>query len=148
MNNWNIRKATVKDVNDVEKCMHLAYLKYKDRLDVEKLPPMHVDYKEEILSYPVWVVEVNNQIAGGIVLVFEQDYASIANIALHPEFQGKGIGKFLMDFAEKEAIRRGYTEINLATHILLTENVEFYKRLGWIQVNQDDTKIYMKKWKI
>jgi len=36
-------------------------------------------------------------------MVFENDQASIANIAVDPGFQGQGIGGALMKFAESKA---------------------------------------------
>lgn len=145
MVNWNIRKADLADADALQKCMHSAYIKYSDRIDTKALPPMTVNYKNEISSFPVWVVEFNNQIIAGLVLVFEDEYASLANIAINPDFQGKGLGKFLLNFAEQEASNNGYSEIQLATHILFTENVLFYTKQGWTLVDQDETKVYMKK---
>ena len=125
--------------------MDRAYTKYVDRLDGKRLPPMDVDYEEEIAAFPVWVAESENEIVGGLIVMFEDDYMTIANVAVHPDFQGNGLGRGLLDFAESEAQRRGYAEIRLATHVLLTENVSFYRHLGWSEIGRDDTRIYMKK---
>ena len=32
----------------------------------ENLPPMECDYRQEIIDYPVWVLEVENAIVGGL----------------------------------------------------------------------------------
>ncbi len=146
MGSFNIRKADVNDANELQTCMHLAYSVYVDRMNVETLPPMQVDYQEEIEHYPVWIIEFNGQIIAGLILVFEDDYASLANIARHPDFQVNGLGKTLLHFAEKEATNRGYAEINLTTHKLFIENVAFYHKQGWTKVDQDQTKIYIKKY--
>ncbi|MDP4550641.1 GNAT family N-acetyltransferase [Alkalihalobacillus macyae] len=146
MINWHIRKAELKDADELQECMLLAYSEYEDRINVETLPPLNVDYKDEISSFPVWVVEVNNNVIAGLILSFEEKNASLANIAIHPDFQGKGLGKFLLNFAEKEAITKGYSDIHLATHALFTENVLIYNKLGWVVLDQDETKVYMKKY--
>ncbi|MHA0857913.1 GNAT family N-acetyltransferase [Paenibacillus sp. CMAA1364] len=145
MISWNVRKADLKDAAELQKCMHSAYSKYSDRINIKDLPPMKVNYKDEISSFPVWVVEFNNQIIAGLVLMFKEDYASLANIAIDPEFQAKGLGKFLLNFAEQETINKGYSEIKLATHVLFTENVLFYNKQGWVLVGQDETRLYLKK---
>lgn len=142
---WNIRKAVIDDAKNLKCCMEIAYSKYLNRLNGKRLPPMEVDYEGEIASFPVWVAEYNIEIVGGLVLVFEDDYATIANVAVHPDFQRNGLGRRLMDFAELEAKRRGYLEILLATHVLLAENVSFYLHLGWSEIVRDDTRVYMKK---
>ena len=142
---WNIRKAVINDATNLKICMDIAYTKYLNRLKGKRLPPMDIDYEDEIASFPVWVAESNIEIVGGLVLVFENDYVTIANVAVHPDFQRNGLGRRLMDFAEWEAKRRGYLEILLATHILLAENVSFYLHLGWSEIVRDDTRVYMKK---
>ncbi|WP_432666710.1 GNAT family N-acetyltransferase [Wukongibacter baidiensis] len=142
---WNIRKAIIDDARNLKSCMDMAYSKYLDRLGGKRLPPMDVDYEEEIASYPVWVAESDKEIVGGLILTFEDDYTTISNVAVRPDFQGKGLGRGLMDFAESEAKSRGYSEIRLATHVLLTENISFYLKLGWIEIGRDDIRVYMKK---
>ena len=125
--------------------MNRAYSKYVNRLNGKRLPPMEVDYEEEIVSFPVWVAESGKEIVGGLILMFEEDYTTIANLAVRPDFQGKGLGRELIDFAESEAKLRGYVEIHLATHVLLTENISFYLNLGWTEIGRDQTRVYMKK---
>jgi GNAT superfamily N-acetyltransferase len=142
---WNIRKAVIDDAKNLKICMEIAYSKHLNRLKGKRLPPMDIDYEDEIASFPVWVAESSIEIVGGLVLVFEDDYVTIANVAVHPNFQGNGLGRGLMDFAESEAKRRGYLEILLATHVLLAENVSFYLHLGWSEIIRADTRVYMKK---
>ncbi|SES85176.1 N-acetylglutamate synthase, GNAT family [Methanococcoides vulcani] len=142
---WHIRKASIDDAKYLKSCMDLAYTKYLDRLKGERLPPMDVDYEEEITYFPVWVAESDKEIVGGLILIFEDDYTTIANVAVRPDFQGTGLGRRLMDLAESEAKRRGYLEMRLATHVLLTENISFYHHLGWSEIGRDDTRVYMRK---
>lgn len=142
---WIIRKAVISDAEALADCMHAAYMIYTSRLGGKTLPPMTVDYKEEIVSFPVWVAESDKEIVGGLILMLEDDYITIANVAVSPYFQGIGLGRALMDLAESEAKRRGYLEIRLATHVLLTENVSFYLHLGWSEIGRDDTRVNLKK---
>ena len=106
---------------------------------------MDVDYAIEIRDFPTWIAEYNGNIVGGLTLLFEKEYTSIANIAVHPEFQGHGIGSGLMKFAEKKATEKNLTELRLATHVLLTENVALYLHLGWTEIDRDDVRVYMNK---
>ncbi|WP_167880927.1 GNAT family N-acetyltransferase [Methanococcoides sp. AM1] len=142
---WEIRKAIVDDAQGLKSCMDLAYTKYLDRLKGERLPPMDVDYEEEITHFPVWVAESDNEIVGGLILIFEDYYTTVANVAVRPDLQGTGLGRELMDLAESEAKRKGYLEMRLATHVLLTGNISFYNHLGWSEICRDDTRVYMRK---
>ena len=141
----NIRQAIAKDSIELQECMELAYASYKDRMEGKRLPPMDVNYSDEIRDYPSWVAVSDNKVVGGLFMMFENEYASIANIAIHPDFQGQGLGGGLMKFAETKAKDKGYSELRLATHILLFENVSLYLHLGWIEIDRDEVRVYMKK---
>ena len=143
--NWFIRKAVPADAGLLKSCMESAYAAYQERFEGTRLPPMDADYSAEIDNYPVWVVEAAGSIAGGLVMVFEKKCALIANIAVDPEYQGQGIGGALMEFAEDEARSRDFSELHLATHLLLSENIALYQHLGWHEVGRDETRIFMKK---
>ncbi|WP_159435990.1 GNAT family N-acetyltransferase [Microbulbifer donghaiensis] len=122
-----------------------AYSIYRHRLHGRRLPPMDADYREEIASFPTWVAEIDDEIVGGITLVAERGYLTLANIAVSPEHQNIGLGKGLLAFAEAEAKRRGFSQMRLATHRLLSENVAFYQHLGWTECGRDADRIYMQK---
>jgi N-acetylglutamate synthase-like GNAT family acetyltransferase len=142
---WIIRKAVIEDATGLQRVMESAYSAYQERMGGERLPPMEVNYSSEIRDYPTWVAESNGSIVAGLIMVFEDDFASIANIAVHPDFQGQGVGGGLMKFAETVAKEKAYPELRLATHILLTENVSLYEHLGWSEIERDDVRVYMKK---
>ena len=142
---WHIRKAVPDDAASLKKCMTSAYAVYEERMGGVRLPPMDIDYLFEIKNYPSWVVESEANVLGGLIMVFENDQASIANIAVDPRFQGQGIGGALMKFAESKAIENGFAELQLATHALLNENVSLYQHLGWKETGRDESRIFMQK---
>ena len=141
----NIREATPEDSDILKNCMVSAYAIYQDRMGGARLPPMDVDYLSEIKNYPTWVIESEGIILGGLIMVFENDQASIANIAVNPKFQGQGIGGELMRFAESKARESNFSELRLATHVLLDENISLYQHLGWEETGRDETRVFMKK---
>jgi GNAT superfamily N-acetyltransferase len=142
---WQIREATPEDSDGLKSCMESAYATYQDRMGEERLPPMDADYSSEIRDYPTWVVESERGILGGLIMVFESKHASIANIAVDPRFQGKGIGGGLIRFAESKARENNFSELHLATHILLDENISLYRHLGWEETGRDETRVSMEK---
>lgn len=145
MTDWIIRAAVIDDAYDLKQCMIAAYSPYVARMGGKILPPMDVDYADEITNYPVWVVVLNDVVVGGLIMSFEEQYASLANLCVHPNFQGHGIGKGILDYAKKTSKQKQYSEMRLATHILLTENLSLYKHLGWSEIERDETRVYMRK---
>jgi len=144
-NQWHIRKAVLEDSVALQNCMESAYASYQDRMAGKRLPPMDINYLLEIRDFPTWVAVFNDKIVGGLIMMFENDYASISNVAVHPEFQGQGLGGGLMKFAETMAKEKNYFKLRLATHVLLNENVSLYLHLGWIEKARDDVRVYMEK---
>jgi len=64
------------------------------------------------------------------------------NIAVLPDCQGKGHVRALIAFAEAEARRRGWREIRLYTHALMTENIALYTRIGFAETHRVSEKGY------
>ena len=142
---WKIRLATVEDAAGLEACMHAAYRDYEPRMNGQVLPPMILDYAAEIRDIPTWVLEFESVIVGGLSMRFEVDTAILANIAVSPEFQGQGAGRGLMDFAQNQARNKGFKEMRLATHVLLSETISLYAHLGWAEYDRDESRVYFKK---
>jgi ribosomal protein S18 acetylase RimI-like enzyme len=55
----------------------------------------------------------------------------ILSVAVHPRFQGRGIGKLLMDEARAVALRNGFSVMTLMVNPENAEAVRFYERIGW-----------------
>lgn len=142
---WQIRTANPGDSDKLKSCMESAYSSYQQRMGGVRLPPMDTDYSSEIENYPTWVVDSDANVVGGLIMMFEDDRAVIANIAIDPRLQGQGIGGALMKFAESKAGEKGYSELHLATHALLNENISLYRHLGWQETARDETRVMMKK---
>lgn len=143
--NWRIRRATDSDAPALEKCMHAAYQPYTDRIDPAVLPPMNADYADEIRDSEVWIAESDAGLVGALILAPTDDRFQIANLAVHPNFQGNGLGRGLLEFAETEAVRQGHAEMCLATHSALGENISLYRHLGWAEVESGRSHVLMRK---
>ena len=55
----------------------------------------------------------------------------IHRLAVHPDFQQKGIGKILMDFAEKYATEKKFVSVRLDTFSVNKRNLKFYESRGY-----------------
>lgn len=125
-----LRTATLKDLPAIREIVERAYSPYIDRMG--KPPgPMLDDYAKRIEANQVRVADIEGQVGGLLVLIDQPDHLLLDNIAVHPEAQGQGLGRQMMDFAEAEAVRRGFGELRLYTHESMTENIMLYGKLGW-----------------
>jgi ribosomal protein S18 acetylase RimI-like enzyme len=136
------------DAADVAAVVEAAYAPYVARIGT-KPGPMLDDYDAVIARHIVRVVRAEGAIVGVIVLIEADGGVLLDNIAVAPEAQGRGIGRRLMDFAEAEAARRGYARLDLYTHEMMTENIEIYRRRGFVETDRRTERgfprVYMAK---
>ena len=63
--------------------------------------------------------------------------------------RGKGLGRRLIELAESEARDQGFSHLDLYTHERMWENIEMYKRLGYIEterrIEREYQRVYMSK---
>jgi len=147
MVNWKLRRAEPKDAPALACCIDAAYRPYFSWLG-RATSPVEENYTEVIALYHVWVAVDQGQIIGGLVLIPKEDHMLLANIAVHPEHQGKGVGQALLELADAEALEQGYQEIRLHTNKAMTENLDMYRRSGWTEMRnsqQEVHKVYMRK---
>lgn len=143
-----IRKAIPDDADGMKACVENAYRHYIERIG--KPPgPMLDDYTEVISKHQAYVFELDDRVAGIVVLIKTDNGILLDNVAVDPDFQGQGIGGKLVAFAEYKARRQGYRKLELYTHELMTENIEAYLRLGYVELERRRVKgyarIYMQK---
>jgi len=143
MATWSIRKADNRDADALSACITAAYAEVAAR--IADLPPVAENCAEEIAAHQVWVAEARNAVVGGLVLVPSPGFMLLANVAVHPDHQGSGLGRALMALAETEASAQGYAELRLNTHKDMPENITMYRHLGWQQSGRDGNKVSMTK---
>ncbi len=146
---FSLRIATEEDAPGVTACVHNAFRHYIERIG-RKPGPMLMDYAKEIREHQVWIAEsMDRNMAGIVVLCTTEEGFLLDVIAVEPSYQGKGVGKLLLEFSEAEALRHGYDSIYLFTHEKMTENQALYKKIGYVEydrrVEYGLSRIYMRK---
>ena len=131
-----IRRATAADVEAVQACVNAAYSHYPERMGGLMPGPMLGDYAAGIRNHDAYVLEIEGAPAGILVLQHSDDGFLLDNVAVHPEFQKRGLGRRLIAFAEDEARRVGFEAISLYTHVSMTENIALYESLGYVEVER------------
>jgi ribosomal protein S18 acetylase RimI-like enzyme len=120
------RPATEADLPSIRSVIAAAYQKYLSRMDKPPAPLLR-DYSRALDT--MWVT--GNPVVGLISLTETDDSILIENVAVHPEHQGSGLGRRLMEFAEEHARTRQIRRLSLYTNEIMTENQAIYVHLGY-----------------
>lgn len=143
-----IRPARVEDAPAISECVAAAYRHYIARLG--KPPrPMLDDYREVIQQHRVLILTDGAKVIGVLVLITQNQSLLVDKVAVHPDYQGRGLGRKLMALAEEEARRLRFTTVTLYTNERMTENIELYEKLGYMETDrkmeQGYQRVYMRK---
>jgi N-acetylglutamate synthase-like GNAT family acetyltransferase len=106
----DLRLATTKDLRAVEEIVRAAYFPYVSRIGREP-GPMLDDYRKLIADRRVHVVEQDGIVSGILVLIPERDAMLLDNVAVAPFAQGLGLGRKMLEFAERAAQDAGLRSI-------------------------------------
>ena len=123
-----IRRASLDDVEVISALTDAAYAKYISLIG-RKPQPMTADYAKMVSENSVWLLTVEDQPAGVLVLIYEPENVLIYSVAIRPECQQQGLGRRLLAWAERQAIHDGYRSIRLYTNERFVENIRLYERL-------------------
>jgi ribosomal protein S18 acetylase RimI-like enzyme len=130
-----IRGARADDAARIGEIARAAYEKYVPRIG--RAPaPMTADFAAEIAAGRVVVIEADGTVAGYVIAWPEADAYFIDNIAVDPAWQGRGLGRRLMEHGEREARRHALDAIRLYTNAAMTENLSLYARLGFVETHR------------
>ena len=102
----------------------------------------HSFYHEQFSSAQFDIIESNNKAIGRLYVDRRADEIRIIDIALMPDYRGKGIGGELMQSLMKEA-----SDSNLSVTIHVEHNnsaMHLYQRLGFRHIRDDGVYFFMK----
>ena len=142
------RPATRDDRQVVEGIVRAAYTHYIARIG--RAPgPMLDDYGALIQTGHVHVIEHDGVVQGVLVLIPQEHSLLLDNVAVAPGVQGLGLGRRMLEFAERAAAASGYRAITLYTNEAMTENIGLYSRIGYVETHRALEKglrrVYMAK---
>ena len=136
METLTTRRARAADSAALAEVALKAYLPYVDRMGGQRPAPMDADYTKSITRDVVWVAEIGEQVVGFFVLVDRPETTLLENVTVHPNWQGRGVGRLLVAIAEDHARATGKTAVRLYTNAAMVENLRLYPRLGYVEVDR------------
>lgn len=142
----DLRLATQDDLQAVETVVRAAYSHYVVLIGREP-GPMLDDYTALIGKGHVHVIEHDDMVKGVLVLIPEERDMLLDNVAVSPDAQG--LGRRMLEFAERAAMALGYRSIKLYTNEAMTGNIGLYSRIGYVETHRMEKKglrrVYMTK---
>lgn len=131
----SIRRATAAEAPTVTALVQRAYAPWIAAVG-RRPAPMDDDYAARCAAGQAFVRECDGAPAGMLVLEDAPDHLWLDTIAVDPAWQGRGIGRALLAFAEEEARRRNLPELRLLTHQAMLSNIALYARLGYVETDR------------
>ncbi|SDP48409.1 N-acetylglutamate synthase, GNAT family [Mucilaginibacter sp. OK268] len=108
-------------------------------------------FTDDISKDQLWVVEIEEQIAGIAAITTDQEpeYAKVGwditeaaivthRLAVSPQYQGLGIAATLLQQAENEAIRRNIKTLRIDTNTSNQATQKLFPKLGYIYAGEID----------
>lgn len=107
-------------------------------------------FSRDIGNKSLYIVRDNDKIIGSLVLTDEEEpeyktvawavkngkYLIVHRLAVHPNWQNKGIATKLMEYAEEFALANGFSSIRLDTYSKNPLGLKFYEQLGYIRCGE------------
>jgi amino-acid N-acetyltransferase len=123
---FTVRRATAEDVDEI---FRLTNLMAKRGL---MLPRSKYKIVTRLTGFFVGIDEEDGIAACGALVPLWTDMGEIMSLAVKDEYQGRGVGKMLVDALLDEGRRLKMPEI-----ITLTYQVDFFAKMGFTAVDKD-----------
>lgn len=144
--NYRLRKASAQDVVFLFNVSTEAM-----RPVVESLHPDQTfntesefkNYQEKYIPDEIDVIQLDGVDIGRLRIVRSAESIYIGGIQILPEFQNRGIGTVIVTDLIQESNSVGIP-ITLEVHEVNTKALNFYKKLGFVEVGREEGKLSMR----
>lgn len=133
-----LRPANSADLPAVVALVDAAYRHYVPILGRHPRP-MDDDQQARLDNGELFVVEDGGALLAVLTMMVQPEAVHIFNFAVHPDAQGRGLLRHMLDFAEATAWREGKSRLTLYTNAAMTRNRAIYAHLGFTQTGEHDT---------
>lgn len=146
------RNGNTNDIIQIKELTLLAYMQFKDILTEENATQWQdylgneKTYAELIKTAFSFVCEANNKIIGSAFIIpqgnpykwFDANCSYIRLLAVHPAFEGKGIGRTLTQLCIDKAKEIGENTIALHTSEFQNAARHIYENMGFVKLKDLD----------
>ena len=135
--NVTMRQALPSDAPAIRDLTLAAYAKWVPLIGREPMP-MRADYEWAVRHHRFDLLFVGVVLAALIETIAKDDHLLIQNVAVLPDYQGRGFGQQLLRHAETLAASAGHDEIRLYTNQRFIANLRLYEKLGYVSSREED----------
>lgn len=82
-------------------------------------------------GYPAWVSMHHGQVTGYAIVMMAPDVAHLLVIGVHPDHQGRGTGRMLLEHCESQAAQNGSSVMVLEVRQSNHQALGFYRHMGY-----------------
>ena len=125
-----VRQAMATDAAAIRELTRAAYAKWVPLIGREP-KPMTADYEAAVARHRFDLLYIEDTLAALIETIRGTDHLLVENVAVSPSFQGRGLGRKLMEHAEMLARELGFGKIRLYTNQRFAGNIALYLKLGY-----------------
>ena len=138
MNADSVHLATPADSEFIAQLLLEAFAEIKSvythgGFDATVLDPARIAARMQ--EGPVWMVRVDDRIAGTVAAVIKPTGLYMRGMAVHPDFRGKRIGNQLLDAIEHYAHEHHCARIFLSTAPYLHSAIRLYEKRGFVRID-------------
>ncbi|WP_307746336.1 GNAT family N-acetyltransferase [uncultured Pantoea sp.] len=126
----SVRRAEEDEAELVREIVCAAYSKWISVIGREPTP-MTADFNKTVREHDINLAIVAGEVVGLIEVWPSADHFWIENIAVHPHWQGMGIGRTLLAHVESKTAQSMLGEIRLQTNEAFEANIALYTALGY-----------------
>ena len=99
---------------------------------------MATDWQTLFARQEIWIVDGPLGPLASLALEVEPDHIVIWSVAVLPAYQGKGLGRRLLEFAEARSRELRRPEIRLFTNAKMVRNIALYRSLGYAETRREE----------
>jgi GNAT superfamily N-acetyltransferase len=134
----NIRTARPDELPLLQSIELAAGVLFRDigMTDVASHPPPALEVFERFRQAGHLWVTADDQPTGFVLVKLVDGAAHIEQVSVHPDHQGRGLGRTLIDHVGLWGAEQGLTALTLSTFRSVPWNGPYYARLGFLELDE------------
>ncbi len=127
-----VRQAELDDLDGIRECIRQRYEPMTERIGRTPAPIL-LDHEDLIRREMVWVTADDEGTIDGVLIMWSAgSQLQIDSFSTLPRSGGNRVGATLLEFAERWAVDRGLTSIQVYVNEAIPESVDYCRSLGFV----------------